>query len=186
LWGAGTGAGGGAAVAAAQGAGPAVAGGSGFFSNFFTVPEFTLGNVLTGAGIVSSAFGQQAQGQQYGAQAGLQAELYRREAERQKQLSAADAADFSRKAKRLLASQRALQGGTGARVGTGTHLDLSEDTAAEAEYQRLKILSGGEATESRLLTQAGLTQYGGRAQRRLANQRTGATLLRGAGQLFGA
>ncbi len=89
-------------------------------------------------------------------------------------LSRQEADEFRRNTSRLLATQRARSGASGTVAGTGTNLDLAEDTAAEAEFQRLKILSGGKADASRL-------------ERRATGKRirAGATLLRGAGQTFG-
>ena len=138
----------------------------------------SLGTILSGVGSLVSAAGSIQQGQAAQQQANLQAEILRREAERERLVSQGEASEFARDTRRLLARQRALMGARGVQIGTGTPLELATDTAEEAEFQRLKILSGGEATVSRLLSQAGLARASGRAARRQG-------FLRGAASAFG-
>ena len=145
----------------------------------------SAGSLLSGVGTLVGAISAISQGRAAQQQADLQAEIFRREAERERLVSKGEASDFARQSRRLLARQRALAGGSGVQIGTGTPLELSVDTAEEAEFQRLKILSGGEADVSRLLSRAALEREKGRAARRAGFIRGGSLLLRGAGQTFG-
>ena len=145
-----------------------------FASTLFTIgsgagaQNISVGRTI-GAGLSVLGFIQQSQ------QAKLQAEIFKREAERRDKESQVEAGEFGRSSNRLLARQRALRGASGVQVGTGTSLDLAEDTAAEAEFQRLKILSGGAADVSRLKTQSTLER-----------RRARSILLSGAGKTFGS
>ena len=146
----------------------------------------TVGEVLTAGGTLLAASGAIQAGKQAERDAALQSEILRREAQQEQEQSESEAADFAKSGRRLLARQRALAGASGTQIGTGSFLDLSEDTAGEIDLQRLKILSGGDITSSRLLTSALFERQSGKQERRLGNIRGGSILLRGAGQLFGA
>jgi hypothetical protein len=125
----------------------------------------SLGTVLSGAGFGLSALSSIASGNQANANARYQAELYQRQADRERQLAALDETEYRRRGSALLASQRARLGDAGVDF-TGTALDLSDATAAELELQALKIRSGGLAKADDLDSQAALTRYGGVAAQR--------------------
>lgn len=148
----------------------------------FALPS--LGTLATIGGTIVSAFSAQQQGAAAQQNAQLQAELFRREAEQRRQGSEADAEAFRKRQNRLLGTFRARQGASGVTM-EGTPLMVEEDIASEAELQRLRILHGGQADESRLLTQAALQQGAGAQLRRQGNLRAGSLLLKGAGQMFG-
>lgn len=147
---------------------------------------FSLGQTAMTVGSIAGAIGAFSQGQAASQQAGLQAELYGRNATLERQRAEAEAAQFARDERRMQGRLRALQGGSGARTGTGTPLTVEEDRATEAEFQRLNILHGGATRASALNTQAVLTRAGGRAARRRGYFTGGARLLQGFGETFGS
>src|SRR3990167_6553609 len=85
------------------------------------VPGFsiTLGHVLGGAGLLLSAGQSRQSGIAAQQQANLQAEIFRRESVRERQVSEREASEFGRRTRALLATQRARQGGSGVQVGVG-------------------------------------------------------------------
>jgi hypothetical protein len=155
------------AVAAEAAAAPAAASGLGVAASagglFGT--GISASAALSGAGLLTSALRSIASGNQANANARYQAELYQRQADRERQLAALDETEYRRRGSALLASQRARLGDAGVDF-TGTALDLSDATAAELELQALKIRSGGLAKADDLDSQAALTRYGGVAAQR--------------------
>ena len=150
----------------------------------FALPALSIGNVLSGIGSGIAAMAARNAGLAAQNQANLQAELYNREATQKRQQSEADAELFRRRQSALQGSLRARVGGQGVTF-EGTPLMVAEDLASEGELQRLRILHGGIADESRLRFQGDLAGFQGAAARRQGNLRAGASLLKGAGQLFG-
>ena len=67
----------------------------------------------------------------------------------------------------------------------GSPLLVSEDFAAEVEFQALRIRSGGELRATRAEQQAVLQRFQGRAARSAGFVRGGALLITGAGKSFG-
>lgn len=142
--------------------------------------------VLTALGTILQVAGTLQQGRAAQQLANTQAEIFRRESVLAKQIADREAAQFARSGRRLEARQRALSGGSGNVVGTGTFGALAEDTAAELEFQRLNILFGGDITAARLESQASLERFRGRQAKTASRQRASSQLLRGTGQAFGA
>ena len=139
---------------------------------------------LKAAGTAVSAIAARNAGIAAQNQGNLQAELYNREATQKRQQSEADAELFRRRQSALQGSLRAKVGGQGVTF-EGTPLMVAEDLASEGELQRLRILHGGIADESRLRFQGDLSRYKGDAERQQGTLRAGSYLLKGAGQLFG-
>ena len=148
-------------------------------------PEVAIAaQVLSAVGTGVSVISSMQQGKAGQQQANLQAELYNREATQKRQQSEADAELFRRRQSALQGSLRARVGGQGVTM-EGTPLMVAEDLASEGELQRLRILHGGIADESRLRFQGDLSRYKGDAERQQGTLRAGSYLLKGAGQLFG-
>jgi hypothetical protein len=144
----------------------------------------SAGTLLTGAGLGLSALNSAAQGNQANANARYQAELYERQAERERQIAALDESEYRRRGSAMLASQRARLGDAGVDF-TGTALDLSDATAAELELQALKIRSGGLARAGDLESQAALSRYVGTAARNKGFLNAATTAAEGAFNIFG-
>src|SRR3990167_4668275 len=149
-----------------------------------TASAFSIGNIISGVGALVGAAASRNAGIAAQNQANLQAELYSREATQRRQASEADAELFRRRQDRLQGTLRARLGASGVTM-EGTPLMVAEDIASEAELQRLRILHGGIADESRLQFQGDLSRFSGAAARQQSNLRAGSYLLKGAGQLFG-
>ena len=141
-----------------------------------TASGIGLGTALSAGGLLFSGLSAISGGNQAAANARYQADLYQRQADREKQLAALDEAEYRRRGSALLATQRARLGDAGVDF-TGTALDLSAEAAAQLELQALKIRSGGLAKADDDEGQAALTRYGGLgAQRRSYLSAAGSTL----------
>lgn len=118
-------------------------------------------------------------------QAQQQADILEEQAARERQIAKQEEEDFRERQKRLLASRRALLGGSGVDPSEGSPLGVSQDFVTEAEEQALRIREGGGVRASRLEQQAGLTRTSGvfRAGSRFA--RGGALLIDGKGRRYG-
>jgi hypothetical protein len=138
------------------------------------------------AAAVVSAVGAIAQGQAAAQQGKYQSEVMRQQAERERQEAAVREDDYRRQASRDMATRRALMGASGVDSGTGSPLMVSEDMIGEAEYQALRIRSGGEVQATRLEQQAQLARMAGSNAQSGSYFRAGASLLQGAGYGYGA
>ncbi len=136
------------------------------------------------AAFAVDAVGQLAAGRAARQQGEMQAELYNREAKRKRELSEREASDFDRTQSALMARRRAQGGATGVDA-TGTPLLVDEDLAEEIEYQRLKIISGGLASEATLRTQGVLERHAGKAKQKASYLRAGSSLIKGGVEGFG-
>lgn len=96
----------------------------------------------------------------------FQSAIQRQQADRERQIAAANEEDFRRQQSRLQAASRAAQGASGTQTGTGSSLLVSEDFAAETELQALRLRAGGETRATRLEQQATLTRRAGRSTAR--------------------
>lgn len=138
---------------------------------------------IAGAGL--SAIGAISSGQAARQQGDMQAAILRQQADRERQDSERREDEFRRQQSRLMATRRAMLGGTGVEAGEGTPLMVSEDLAGETEYQALKIRAGGANTANRLMQQAELERLKGRSDQKAGFGRAGALLLSGTGNAFG-
>ena len=135
-----------------------------------------------GAGV--SAIGAVQSGRAGQQQAQFQANVLRQQAERDRLEADQRSEDFARRTSMLEASRRALLGGSGVDPSEGSPLLTSEDFAAEAELNRLRILAGGDVVSNRLQQQADLTKFSGRQAKQEGFSRGGALLLSGVGKAF--
>ena len=141
--------------------------------------------VLSAAGAAVQALGAIQKGQAAQAQANFQAGILRQQAESDRQVAAANEADFRRRQSFVLAQRRAALGASGVEPGSGSPLLVSEDFAGEVELQALRIRSGGELRATRAEQQAVLQRFQGRAARTAGFVRGGSLLITGAGKKFG-
>lgn len=95
----------------------------------------------------------------------FQAQVSEQQAARERELAAAAAGDFARMQSATAAQARAALGASGVRGDTGSPVAAFGDFAAETELQRLRILSGGEATARRLEQQAVFQRFQAAGQR---------------------
>lgn len=138
---------------------------------------------VAAAGAVLSAVSAIQQGRAQQQASNLQADVMQQQAERERQQAAADAGDLQRRNQRLMARQRTLFTAAGV-TREGTPLLVEEDTAAEAELERQKVLAGGAVRATRLEQQAELERFSGRVSKQQGLARGGALLLSGAGRAF--
>lgn len=137
------------------------------------------------AGAAVSAYGQYEQGQESKKQANRQASIYEEQAAQERDASRQEEQDYRRRASAIIASRRAILGGSGVQVDTGSPLLGTEAAVTEAERQAARIRSGGEIVAGRLEQQAGLTRASGSAAATEGQYQAGASLLSGAGKAYG-
>lgn len=89
-----------------------------------------------------------------------------------------------RKAAALLSEQRAQLGAAGVELGSGSPLQLQEDTVALGEADALRIRSNYEAKAGSLETSAGLIRSKGDAAKTFADKKSAGTILGGAGKVL--
>ncbi len=141
--------------------------------------------LLIAASAAISAGSAIAQGQAAAAQGKFQAGVLQQQADRERQVAAANEEDFRRNQSRVLAARRAAQGGAGIDSGTGSSLLVAEDFAGEVELAALRIRNGGEVFATRAEQQAELSLFSGRAARTQGFIRGGSLLLSGGAKAFG-
>jgi hypothetical protein len=138
---------------------------------------------LMAAGTAVSAFGSIQAGQAAKNQANVQAAIYGQQAERERQVAAANEVDFRRQQAKQMASRRAIMGASGVDPSSGSPLLVSEDFAGEVELQALRIRNGGEVSATRLEQQGTLTRMAGNQAQTSSYFRAGSSLLQGFGQV---
>lgn len=147
-------------------------------SAFATVaPYVSIGGAILGAAGAAQA------GRAQQDMSGYQAAIMQQQAERERKQAEADATELRSRNQRLMARQRTLYSASGV-TREGTPLLVEEDTAAEAELEALKVLSGGQVRATRLEQQAGLERFSGRLAKQQGYARGGALLLSGVGGAF--
>jgi hypothetical protein len=136
--------------------------------------------MLAAASLAVGTVGTIKQGQAAKQAAGLQAELYRREAEREKQIGALNAKRVRDEGESLSATQRALLGASGGAAGTGSALLIQEDLAQETEFNARLAENNAAAAISSKNAQIVLARAEGRSAQTASYFRAGSTLLKGA------
>jgi hypothetical protein len=128
--------------------------------------------------VAMSAVGSISAGQAAKKQANTEAAILNQQAARERQQAEADSAEFRGEQQRLMAKRRAILGGSGVDISTGSPLLASEDFAGEAELQALKIINGGEVRGTRLQQQASIVRAKGRSAETASFFSAGASLLK--------
>lgn len=132
---------------------------------------------LADVGLALSAVSTVAGGISSRNQANAQAGIDRQRADREREIAKRDAAQFRDDQQRKLATRRALLGGSGVDIGTGSPLAVSEDFAGETEIQAQRITEGGQVRGTRLDQSADLLRRKGRSDLAGGFLRGGALLL---------
>lgn len=160
----------------------------------FTIPALTAGGTATAVsladaavvtGALASVGGSLYQGAAANNAAETQAELYRRQAERETQIGAINAERKRQEGERLAGSQRALMAAQGRDASTGSALLVQEDLAQETEFNAKLIENNAEAQTSNLTAQKIMSLAAGKAEQTSSYFRAGSTLLTTGGRLFG-
>ena len=132
-----------------------------------------------------------------------QAQIKEQQSAREREVAGVEEDDFRREQRRLFAQRRAALGVSGIDISTGSPLLAAEDFITEAEFQALRIRSGGETSAIRLkqeadlirqqsernrragINSATLTSAAGKSAQTRGFTRAGASLLTGFGTDFG-
>ena len=137
-----------------------------------------VGALVSGVGAIRQGSAQQAS-------LNFQAAVQRQQADRERQAAEGREEDFRRLTSGQMARRRAVLGASGVRPGAGSPLLVSEDFAAEAELQALRIRSGGALRATRLEQSAQLNVFQGTRAREAGFSRGGSLLLSGFSSAFG-
>lgn len=140
---------------------------------------------LTLGATALQAFSAIQQGRQVAQNAAFDAQQLEQQAQRDREISAQEADEFERDESRRRATARALSAGSGVTM-EGSPLAVLGDLAGEAEFQRRRILAGGEQAATRAENQALVRRAQGRNARRGSFLRAGSSLLTGAGAFGGS
>ena len=138
--------------------------------------------------IASTAYSvqtQRAQGKYQKGVADYNARVDENEAQRTREVGVEAENVHRRKAAALLSEQRAQLGAAGVELGSGSPLQLQEDTVALGEADALRIRSNYEAKAESLETGAGLTRSKGDAAKTFADKKSAGTILGAAGKVLG-
>lgn len=138
-----------------------------------TLTALTLASTAIGAvGAIRSGNAAAAAGEQ-------QAELFRRQGVRDRELAQLNADRMEKDSAALAARQRALLSSGGRDISTGSALLIQTDFAEEAEFQRQLTKAGGEQQAATAAARGALARSSGKAKQRSSLFRAGSTLLEG-------
>lgn len=139
-----------------------------------TATQMAIMSIVSAA---ASAAGSIQQGRAASAASKTQAELYRRQAQREQQIGALNASRARKDAEALAGKQRAFLAGSGADPSSGSALLVQEDLAEEGEFNaRLAENNALHAAQSRM-SAAVLARAAGRGAQQGSYFRAGSTLL---------
>ena len=131
-----------------------------------------------------SAYGTYSQTRQAAASAKYQEDVAEREAEYQKQKAEKEAADFKRRQRLLMSNQISNAAASGLTLESFS--PVLEEDAAQAEYDYLTILHGGDVQAAKSRQDAKLFGMKARSTKRTGTIATGTSLLAGAGRTASA
>lgn len=151
-----------------------------------TTTAMTVMAVTAAAGAAMTAASAIQQGKQAAQQASVQAQIMQQQADREREIGAANEEDYRREQSRLMASRRAILGGSGVESDTGSPLFVAEDMAGESELQALRIRNGGDVEAARMEQQADFVRLKGAHEQSNSYLRAGGSLLSGAGNVASA
>ena len=138
--------------------------------------------ILTAISTAATAAGSVAQGRAASAQGKLQAEMYERQAQRERQIGELNAAREAKRNRAIQAQQRALLAGTGADPSSGSALLIQTDLAEEGKLNEELIRNNADAAVTTSKTQAVFARAEGKNAQRASYFRAGSALLKGAAE----
>ena len=165
--------------AAASGATPATAG------LFGVGGAFSALQTLSTAGTAFSAMSAIRGGGAANQAAQMQAQIYQRQADRERESGQLNARRQRQAGEKLAGTQRALLAGGGGDQSTGSALLIQEDLAQESEFNARLAENNAEAAISTKNAEIVLARAEGRAAQTASYYRAGTTLLKGAKSFAG-
>ncbi len=139
----------------------------------------TISSALTVAGLATSLVGGMRQSSAAQSAANTQAEIYNRQAARERQIGKLNAKRARARGERVAATQRALMGAGGQDLSSGSALLVQTDLASESEFNAKLAESNAEAAVSSKMSEAVLARAKGRSSAQSSLFRTGTALLKG-------
>lgn len=140
--------------------------------------------IVTAVGTAATVGGQIQSGRAQQKIADMNAEQAEREAEIAKRNAERDEAQFRREGERLKAIQRARYAKSGVQMTSESPLLVMEETAAEIERDALAIRYGGDIAAARANSQARLDRFTGKQARTSSYYAAGGSLLTGASNVY--
>lgn len=114
-----------------------------------------------------------------------QAELFRRQAQRDRDIASLKASRLEKSTDAQAARQRAVLAAGGQDISSGSALLIQTDFAEEAEFQKQLTKAGGEQQAATAEAQGAVALSEGKAKRRSSLFRAGTSLLSGTAKAFG-
>ena len=145
----------------------------------------TVGTVMTAIGTLSSVMGAIGGGSAANQAAQMQADIYARQAAREREMGALSAKRLRAQNEQVAASQRALLASGGRDMSTGSALLIQEDLAEEGEFNALLAENNTDATISSLRAQEVMERAKGKNAQTASYFRAGSALLKGGKVAFG-
>lgn len=140
----------------------------------------SAGTALTGLSAGLTGIGALSAGASANAQSKVQAEMYARQARRERQIGELNAAREKKKNAAVQAKQRALLAGNNADLSEGSALLVQSDLAEEGELNERLIKNNADANVNTYQTQAVLERASGKNKQTASYFRAGSALLKGA------
>lgn len=142
--------------------------------------------IAMAVGTAISAYSAYRSSQQQQAVAEYQSDLYEAEAVEAKKSAEYNEDRHRESIRSMLAMQRALYGGSGIDLSSGSASSVLLETKREGELDAQQIRRGGEVAAVSARNQAILERYYGRSAKRMMPLQVGGTLLSGAASTYGA
>ncbi len=139
----------------------------------------TVGDALTVVGLATSLVGGMRESSAAQSAANTQAEMYNRQATRDRQIGQLNAKRARARGERVAATQRALMGAGGQDLSSGSALLIQDNLASESEFNAKLAESNAEAAVSSKVSEAVLARAKGRNSAQSSLFRTGTALLKG-------
>lgn len=146
---------------------------------------FSMGTMLSSIGTLSSVMGAIGGGSAANQSAQMQADIYARQAAREREMGALQAGRLRKQNEQVAATQRALLASGGRDMSTGSALLIQEDLAEEGEFNALLAENNTDATISSLRAQEVMERAKGKNAQTASYFRAGSTLLKGGKVAFG-
>lgn len=147
---------------------------------------FTFKNVasaVSAAASVAGAASAMQQGRQQQDMSNIQAEIFSRQAKREREIGELNARRTREQGESLAATQRAILAGSGGEGSTGSALLIQEDLAEETEFNARLAENNAEAAAQSKMSEAVLARLEGRNARTASFYRAGTALLSGASDI---
>jgi hypothetical protein len=143
----------------------------------------TWSTVIMGAATAVGMAAQLSKGSAQQQQGDVSAEIFRRQAAREREIGELNARRVRERGESLAATQRAILGAGGGEQSTGSALLIQEDLSEETEFNARLAEANAEAAAQSKASEAVLARLGGQHARTASFFRAGTALLSGGAKI---